>query len=74
MDPRINFLGTEQRKTTFELLRRFLARGQDAAYFSHVSKDAQEKSTSFDTNVVLGGGGATMVSNEKPTKNGNYVG
>ena len=49
-------------------MRRLLGRGQDAAYFSYVSKDAQEKSTSFDTNVVLGGCGATMVSNEKPTK------
>ena len=43
-------------------------RGQDAANFSHVSKDAQENSTSFDTNIVLGGGGGNMVFNEKPTK------
>ena len=44
-------------------------RGQDAANFSHVSKDAQENSTSFDTNVVLGGGWGNMVFKEKPTKN-----
>ena len=41
--------------------------------FSHSSKDAQENSTSFDTNVVLEGGGANMGLNEKPTKNGNHV-
>ena len=29
--------------------------GQDATNFSHVSKDAQENSTSFDTDVVTGG-------------------
>ena len=43
--------------------------GQDAAKFSYVSKDAQENSTSFDTNPVLGGDGANMVLNEKRTKN-----
>ena len=61
-------MGTEHRKSTFELLRRRLDRGQDAAYFSYISKDAQENSASFDTNVVLGGGEAIMVWNEKPTK------
>ena len=35
----------------------------------HSSKDAQENSTSFDINVVLVGGGANMVFNEKLTKN-----
>ena len=35
----------------------------------HISKDAQENSTSFDINVVLVGGGANMVFNEKLTKN-----
>ena len=48
--------------------------GQQWVNFSHSSKDAQENSTSFDTNVVLEGGGANMVLNEKPAKNGNYVG
>ena len=42
--------------------------GHHAANFSHISTDAQENSTSFDTNVVLGGGGGNMVFNEKPTK------
>ena len=42
--------------------------GQDAAYFSHVSKDAHENSASFDINVVVVGDGANMVLNEKPTK------
>ena len=44
------------------------ALGQDATNFSNVSKDAQENSTSFDANVVLVGGGANMVLNEKPAK------
>ena len=44
------------------------ALGQDATNFSNVSKDVQENPTSFDTNVVLGGGGGNMVFNEKPTK------
>ena len=43
--------------------------GHDATNFSHLSKDAQENSTSFDTNVVLGRSGAKMVFNENPTKN-----
>ena len=43
--------------------------GHHAAKFKHSSKDAQENSTSFDTNVVLVGGGANMVFNEKLTKN-----
>ena len=42
--------------------------GHHAANFSHISTDAQENSTSFDTNVVMGRGGANMVLNEKPTK------
>ena len=45
---------------------RGLGRGQDTANFSDISKDAQENSTSFDTNIVLGVGGANMVWNEKP--------
>ena len=44
-------------------------RGHHAANFSHISKDAPENSTSFDTKVVVVGGGANMVLNEKPTKN-----
>ena len=44
-------------------------RGQDAANFWHIWKDAQKNFASFDTNVVLGGAGANMVLNEKPTKN-----
>ena len=44
------------------------ALGQDATNFSNVSKDVQENPTSFDTNVVLVGGGANMVLNEKPAK------
>ena len=43
-------------------------RGQDATNVSHISKDARENSASFDTNVVLVGGGANMVLNQKPTK------
>ena len=43
-------------------------RGHHAANFSHISKDAPENSTSFDTKVVVVGGGANMVLNEKPTK------
>ena len=43
--------------------------GHYAANFKHSSKDAQENSTSFDTNVVVGGDGANLVSNENPTKN-----
>jgi len=35
----------------------------------HISKDAQENSSSFDINVVVGGDGANMVLNENPTKN-----
>ena len=42
--------------------------GHHRANFSYRSKDAQENSTSFDTNVVMGRGGANMVLNEKPTK------
>ena len=49
-------------------------RGQDAANFSHVSKDAQENSTSFDTNVVLGGGWGNMVWMKNRPKIGNYGG
>ena len=44
-------------------------RGQDAAKFSHISKDAHKNSASFDINVVVVGDGANMVLNEKPTKN-----
>ena len=33
-------------------MRRRLGREQDAAYFSHISKDVQEN-TSSDTNIVL---------------------
>ena len=43
-------------------------RGHDAANFSHASTDAQDNFTSFDTNVVMVCGGASMVFNEKPTK------
>ena len=43
-----------------------MGRGQDAANVSDISKDAQENSTSFDTKIVLGVGGANMVWNEKP--------
>ena len=43
--------------------------GHDATNFTCISKDAQENSTSFDTNPVLGGDGANMVLNEKRTKN-----
>ena len=43
-------------------------RGHHAANFSHISKDAPENSTSFDTKVVVVGNGANMVLNEKPTK------
>ena len=42
--------------------------GQDATNFSHVSKDAQENSASFDTNVVTGEDRGNMVLNEKPAK------
>jgi len=48
--------------------------GQDVTNFSHVSKDAHKNSTSFDTNVVLGGGWGNMVLNEKPTKKGKLRG
>ena len=44
-------------------------RGQSATNFSHISKDAQENSISFDINFMVVGDGANMVSNEKPTKN-----
>jgi len=43
--------------------------GHPRANLWHISKDAQENSTSFDINVVVGGDGANMVLNEKPTKN-----
>ena len=43
-------------------------RGQDGTNFSQISKDAQKKSTSFNTDIVLGGGWGNMVLNEKPTK------
>ena len=49
-------------------------RGHDAANFSQISKDAQENSTSFDTNVVTGGDWGSMVLNEKLAKNENYGG
>ena len=49
-------------------------RGQDGTNFSQISKDARKKSTSFDTNIVLGGGWGNMVLYEKPAKKGNYVG
>ena len=42
--------------------------GQDATNFSYVSKDAQENSASFDTNVVTGGDRGKMVLNEKSAK------
>ena len=45
-----------------------LVGGYDATNFSYISKDAQENSTSLDTNVVMGRCGANMVLNEKPTK------
>ena len=41
---------------------------QNGTNFSHVSKDAQENSTSFDTHVVFGGRWRNMVLNEKPAK------
>ena len=44
-------------------------RGHDGTNFSHISKDAQENFTSFDTIVVPGGGWGNMFFNEKPTKN-----
>ena len=43
-------------------------RGQDAANFWHVSKDAHKNSASFDINFMVVGDGANMVSHEKPTK------
>ena len=43
--------------------------GQGATNFSHIPKDSEENSTSFDTNVVTGGDGENVVLNEKPTKN-----
>jgi len=43
--------------------------GHPRANLWHISKDTQENSTSFDINVVVGGDGANMVLNEKPTKN-----
>ena len=49
-------------------------RGQDGTNFSHISNDAQENSTSFDTDFVLEGGVGNMGLNEKATKNENYGG
>ena len=43
--------------------------GHGATNFSHISKDAQENSTSFDTDVVTGGDRGKMVLNEKLGKN-----
>ena len=48
-------------------------------YISYKAKDAQENSTSFDTNSVLGDVRANMVVNKKRPKNeiygsGNCVG
>ena len=65
-------LGTELQKSTFSHLRGRLGKGQDAANFSHISKNAHEilrNSASFDINVVVVGDGANMVLNEKPTIN-----
>ena len=63
------FPGIWVSKIDFEIFRGRFGRGQDAANFWHRWKDAQENSTSFDINVVLVGGGANMVFNEKLTKN-----
>ena len=43
-------------------------RGHDGTNFSHISKDAQENFTSFETIVVPGGGWGNMVLYEKPAK------
>ena len=43
-------------------------RGQDAANFSYIPKDAHDNSASFDINVDVVGDGANMVLHEKPTK------
>jgi len=42
--------------------------GHHATNFSQISKDAQENSTSFDTNVITGDYRGKMVLYEKPTK------
>ena len=48
--------------------------GQDATNFSHISKDAQENSTSFDTNCMSAAGRGKKLWSKNCPKNGFYGG
>ena len=50
-----------------------LVGGHETTNFSHISKDAQENSISFDIFVVTEGDRGKMVLNEKLSKIGFYM-